>query len=65
MQNTPDRTVLITISEAARRLSVSERLLWKAISQGTLEAVKIGRATRILASDIDRIAREGLRTGGR
>ena len=65
MQNASNHPTLITIPDAARRLSVSERLLWKAISQGTLEAVKIGRATRVLATDIDRIAREGLRTGGR
>lgn len=65
MQNASNQPTLLTIPEAARRLSVSERFLWKAISGGSLQAVKLGRATRVLAADIDRIAREGLRAGGR
>lgn len=63
MQTNTDEKALLTVSETARRLSVSERLIWRAISEGALEAVKLGRATRVRAADVDRIAREGLATG--
>lgn len=64
MRTNTDEKALLTIPETARRLSVSERLIWRAISEGALDAVKLGRATRVRASEVDRISREGLATGG-
>lgn len=63
MQKQTDERMLLSVPEAARRLSVSERLLWRAISEGALDAVKLGRATRVRSSDVERVAREGLTTG--
>lgn len=64
MQTNTDEKALLTVSETARRLSVSERLIWRAISERALNAVKLGRATRIPTSEVERVAREGLATGG-
>jgi excisionase family DNA binding protein len=64
MQTTNDDKVLLSVPETARRLSVSERLIWRAISEGALDAVKLGRATRVRATDVERVSREGLATGG-
>jgi len=60
---TSDEKMLLSVPEAARRLSVSERLVWRAISEGALDSVKLGRATRVRAADVERVAREGLATG--
>ncbi|MBK7406131.1 MAG: helix-turn-helix domain-containing protein [Phycisphaerales bacterium] len=63
MQNAASEKLLATIPEAARRWSVSERMVWKAIAEGTVKIVKLGRATRIPISEVERVAREGLSTG--
>ncbi len=65
MQKSMDDKLLFTVPEVARRWSVSERLIWRALSEGLLEPVKLGRATRIRVSDVDRVAREGLAMGER
>lgn len=65
MQRSTEDKVLLTVPEVARRWSVSERLVWLAIQEGRLEKVKIGRATRVRAADVERVAREGLATGAR
>ncbi|MBK8233119.1 MAG: helix-turn-helix domain-containing protein [Candidatus Eisenbacteria bacterium] len=64
MQKSVDDKVLCSVPEAARRLSVSERLIWRAISEGILEVVRLGRATRVRVEEVERVAREGLATGG-
>ncbi len=62
MQQLNDK-VLVSVPEAARRLSVSERLIWRAISEGILEVVRLGRATRVRVEEVERVSREGLATG--
>jgi len=64
MQTNTDEKVLLSVPEAARRLSVSERLIWRAISEGALDAVRLGRATRVRVAEVERVAREGLATRG-
>ncbi len=45
---------LVTIAETARRLSVSDRHVWRMISRGELpEPVRVGRSTRLCVSDVD------------
>jgi excisionase family DNA binding protein len=45
---------LLTVPEAARLARVSARMFWKLIaSERAPEAVRIGRAVRLRASDID------------
>lgn len=64
MQTNTDEKVLVSVPEVARRWSVSERMVWLAIQEGRLQKVKLGRATRIPMSEVERVAREGLATGG-
>ncbi|MCW5775899.1 MAG: helix-turn-helix domain-containing protein [Phycisphaeraceae bacterium] len=53
---------LLTVPVVAQRLAVSERWVWRAISEGTIRAVRLGRATRVRAEDVEHIARVGLPT---
>jgi len=43
---------LLRVRDVADRISVSERQVWKLIRAGILEVVKIGRSTRVRASDL-------------
>jgi excisionase family DNA binding protein len=45
---------LYRVDEAANQLSVGRTFLWGLISKGEIRAVKVGRATRIPASEIRR-----------
>lgn len=51
---------LLRIREAADVLAVSQRSIWLYFERGILEPVKLGGATRVRQSDLDRIIREGL-----
>lgn len=44
---------LLTLSEAAQKLKLSEKTVRKFISEGKLEASKLGRIWRISPKDID------------
>lgn len=48
---------LLTIAEAARRLSVSESYIRGRIRGGELEAVRLGRAVRVRTADVDALPR--------
>jgi len=43
---------LITVPEAAAKLSISERMVFKLIAKGRLPTVRLGRATRIDTDDV-------------
>jgi excisionase family DNA binding protein len=45
---------LLTIGEAARRLAVSERSIWRIIAAGRLPVVRVGAAPRIDPGDLRR-----------
>lgn len=50
--------LLLTLNEAAERLAISKRTLEREISAGRFgRPVKIGRATRVLAVDIETYVR--------
>lgn len=51
-----DDRVLIRVTDAARCLSCSERMVWRLIADGDLRAVKVGRCTRIPRKELDRLA---------
>ncbi|EDM26150.1 hypothetical protein LNTAR_16423 [Lentisphaera araneosa HTCC2155] len=55
---------LITVKEAAKRLSVSERFIYTLIDQGSLRRIKINRACRLLESDISLLIEQRLIQGG-
>jgi excisionase family DNA binding protein len=46
--------VLLTVSEAAKRLSLGRTMLYELIAKGELPSLKIGRARRIPASALER-----------
>ena len=43
---------LLTVAEAARRLSTSERQVWRHLRDNKLRRVKIGRSTRITENSL-------------
>lgn len=43
---------LLRVPEAARRMSLSARTVWRLIYSGELESVKIGRARRVAPDDV-------------
>lgn len=48
--------VLLTVEEAAQRLSIGRTTLYGAIGRKEIRAVHIGRAVRVLARDVDAYA---------
>ena len=50
--------LLLRVSEAADRLSISRAFLYEQIAAGRLRALKIGAATRIPASELERFIKE-------
>lgn len=59
MQETP---LLVTTGEAAERLRVGRTTVFKLISSGDLESVKVGRARRVPADAISEYVKR-LRSG--
>jgi excisionase family DNA binding protein len=51
---------LISVNEAAARLSCSEDAIWKWLRQNRLQRIKIGRLTRIREQDLEACIRLGL-----
>ncbi len=45
--------MLVTATEAARLLSISERLLWSLTNQKKIKVVRIGRAVRYAVSALN------------
>lgn len=50
--------LLYKVEEAAERLSLSRAYLFKLIRDGRIRAIKIGGATRIAASELERYVSE-------
>lgn len=44
--------VMLTVEEAAARLSLGRTTLYELLSRGEIKAVHIGRAVRVLARDV-------------
>jgi len=57
LQTDTDR--LLSMPEAAELLSVSPRTIANLIRRGILPKVKVGRATRVRLSDLERLVRTG------
>ena len=50
--------LLLRVDEAARVLGVSRATLYRLVAAGRLRAVRVGRATRIPARELERFVRE-------
>lgn len=48
-----DGQLLITVEEAARRLSIGRSHIYEQLQRGHLRSVKIGRSRRILLRDLE------------
>lgn len=46
--------VLVAVDDAADRLGISERSMWRAISRGTIGVVRLGRIVRISPDELRR-----------
>ena len=52
--------VLFRVEDAARRLSVSRSRMFEYLASGAIASVNIGRMRRVSATELERVAREGL-----
>ncbi len=46
-------SLLVTVDEAARRLSIGRSHVYEQIQRGTLRSIRIGRSRRILNRDLE------------
>lgn len=58
MKNPPQsdqdpKQLLITVDEAAKRLSIGRSHIYEQMQRGTLRSVRIGRSRRILEGDLE------------
>ena len=60
MHNEAVKPLTYSILGAAQALSISERSIYKMMSEGTLRKVKAGRRTLIPAADVRAIAEGGV-----
>jgi excisionase family DNA binding protein len=60
MTNSATRSELLTIPQAAERLAVTQAAIRKWVRQGRLHPVRLGRAVRLRAQDIERAISEGI-----
>ena len=52
--------LLYRVPEVAELLSVSDKLIWKLVSQRELlDVVRVGRSVRITAESVDRLIEQG------
>ena len=49
----PEPPVLVTVEEAARRLSIGRTATYMLVRKGELQSVKIGRTRRVVVASID------------
>ena len=49
----PDETMWLGTAQAARRLGITPRTLYRLIDEGELPAYKFGRVIRLRVSDVD------------
>ncbi len=49
----PDEIVWMSTQEAARRLGITPRTLYRFVDEGALPAYKMGRVFRLKRSDVD------------
>ena len=56
--------LLLKTREAAKALSLSERMVWQLTNSGELPSVRIGRALRIAVEDLEAFIARRRRTGG-
>lgn len=54
------RKLLLTVDEAARRLSLGRSHLYELVMRGDIDTIKLGRSRRIPAAALDRFVSERL-----
>ena len=58
-----DGRLLLTVDEAAQRLSVGRSYLYDLVMRGTIESIKLGRSRRIPVAALERFVQEKLEAG--
>lgn len=54
---------MLTVSETAKRMSVSTKTVYRLMANGHLRKVKIGRSTRISEDDLNRYLEQQISKG--
>lgn len=54
---------MLTVNEAAEKMSVSSKTVYRLMGNGLLRKVKIGRSTRISEDDLNGYLEEQIRKG--
>jgi excisionase family DNA binding protein len=63
MATTPTTAVLLTVEEAAQRLSIGRTTMYSLVSAGAIESVTIGRLRRVPSECLDNFV-AALRSSG-
>lgn len=50
---------LLTVPEAAERMTISEKSTWRMVYARTLEVVRIGRSVRVTGTSVDEVIEKG------
>ncbi len=50
---------LLTVPQAAGRMTVSEKTTWRMVYAGKLEVVRIGRSVRVTGKSVDDLIEDG------
>jgi excisionase family DNA binding protein len=58
----PTGTVLLTTKQAATQLQISQRSVFRLLERGDLKSVSLGKSLRVHVSELDRLAREGVKS---
>ena len=53
-------TFMITVKNLAKKIQLSELMLWKLIKNGQVKTIKIGRRTLVPASELTRMLTRGV-----
>lgn len=54
-----DTEALLSRGDAARRLNISERLLWRLTQRGSIPCVRLGRSVRYCPKAIEKLIEKG------
>ncbi len=64
MQPRPEPPMLVTVEEAARRLSIGRTAAYMLVLSGELQSVKIGRTRRVVVASLEAYIQRLLREEG-
>jgi excisionase family DNA binding protein len=55
----PDKSLMLTVTEAAKLLRISERTAWRRVKDGQIPTVRLGGRVLVPRSQLEAIAKVG------